>query len=93
MNDVVADVPVDTPVTKVLSCDHCTVYGVAANPLASVDADHDHVGVVLFVGVAVVGVPGTVGGVVSTIKVFTESVLLALPAASVTLIVQFEWVA
>lgn len=44
----------------------------------------------LSVAVVMSGVPGADGTVVSTIKVVTESVLDALPAVSVTIIVQFE---
>ena len=60
-------VPAVTPVPKVLSCDHCTVYAGDASPLPlSFAAVHVQVGVWVFVGEEVDGVPGEIGPVVST---------------------------
>ena len=56
----------DTPLLNVPLCDHCTVYGVAANPLPlSVEAVHVQAGLVFVVGVVVDGVPGVDGAALS----------------------------
>lgn len=69
VKEFVVDVPVETPDTKLESCEYRTLYGVVFKPEPeSVEAAQDHVGLLLEIGEADVGVPGIVGAVVSTMK-------------------------
>lgn len=69
VNEEVLLVEADTLLLKLTLGDHCSVYGVGANPdPESVDAVHVQVGVAELVGLVVTGVPGVVGAEVSTLK-------------------------
>jgi len=77
-----------------LSCDHSTVYGVLAKATLSVLAVHVHDGVVSFVGVVVLGVPGVEGAVVSTTTVPLLEYDDVLPKLSLALTRKYQvpWV-
>lgn len=67
---------------KPASVHHCAAYaGLASPEPESVEASHDHVGLLLLVGEVVDGVPGVDGGVVSMVYVNTAFPSPPLPPA------------
>ena len=68
VNPVVFEVDVEQFWVNPESLHHCRPYaGLASWEYESVEAVHDQDGLLLFVGLVVDGVPGTLGGVVSEI--------------------------